>query len=199
MRHPGSVSGQEVERTESEIDKIHVQITRASYQKGYQMLGNGLLSSWTFGRVSGVGLFCAWEKDGGRGRANQRLGGTGESRCSNGHANNHLLRAGDLFYRQGVSHTHKRGAEGMGAKDKEEVLVTLSGGGPWGFRLQGGSEQNRPLQVSKVRLSSSLERTQILGKQMGICLLHSKPFIFRTPNSLSWSLNICVCCMCKLF
>lgn len=37
----------------------------------------------------------------------------------------------------------------MGAAE-EEVTVTLSGGAPWGFRLQGGSEQKRPLQVSKV-------------------------------------------------
>ncbi|KAI5611479.1 synaptopodin 2-like protein isoform X1 [Silurus asotus] len=36
----------------------------------------------------------------------------------------------------------------------EEVLVTLSGGAPWGFRLQGGSEQKQPLQVSKVRKRS---------------------------------------------
>lgn len=70
----------------------------------------------------------------------------------------------------------------MGAEDKEEVLVTLSGGGPWGFRLQGGSEQDRPLQVSKVGPSSSLEWTQTLGKVMGIYLLHSKSFIFRTPT-----------------
>ncbi|KAM6442116.1 synaptopodin 2-like protein isoform 1-T1 [Liasis olivaceus] len=42
----------------------------------------------------------------------------------------------------------------MGAEEKEEVLVTLSGGAPWGFRLQGGSEQNRPLQVSKIRKRS---------------------------------------------
>ncbi|XP_070610043.1 synaptopodin 2-like protein isoform X2 [Erythrolamprus reginae] len=42
----------------------------------------------------------------------------------------------------------------MGADEKEEVLVTLSGGGPWGFRLQGGSEQDRPLQVSKIRKRS---------------------------------------------
>ncbi|ETE64137.1 Synaptopodin 2-like protein, partial [Ophiophagus hannah] len=42
----------------------------------------------------------------------------------------------------------------MGAEDKEEVFVTLSGGGPWGFRLQGGSEQDRPLQVSKIRKRS---------------------------------------------
>ncbi|GAA6075942.1 synaptopodin 2-like protein, partial [Tachysurus ichikawai] len=31
----------------------------------------------------------------------------------------------------------------------EEVMVTLSGGAPWGFRLQGGVEQKQPLQVSK--------------------------------------------------
>ncbi|MCI4384566.1 hypothetical protein PGIGA_G00040130 [Pangasianodon gigas] len=36
----------------------------------------------------------------------------------------------------------------------EEVVVTLSGGAPWGFRLQGGIEQKQPLQVSKVRKRS---------------------------------------------
>ncbi|XP_077202184.1 synaptopodin 2-like protein [Paroedura picta] len=41
----------------------------------------------------------------------------------------------------------------MGAEE-EEVVVTLSGGSPWGFRLQGGSEQKRPLQVSKIRKRS---------------------------------------------
>lgn len=43
----------------------------------------------------------------------------------------------------------------MGAE--EEVLVTLSGGAPWGFRLQGGAEQRKPLQVSKVRESPYIE------------------------------------------
>lgn len=33
----------------------------------------------------------------------------------------------------------------------EEVIITLSGGAPWGFRLQGGVEHQKPLQVSKVR------------------------------------------------
>lgn len=33
----------------------------------------------------------------------------------------------------------------------EEVVITLSGGAPWGFRLQGGVEQQKPLQVAKVR------------------------------------------------
>ncbi|KAK1791839.1 hypothetical protein P4O66_013817 [Electrophorus voltai] len=36
----------------------------------------------------------------------------------------------------------------------EEVIVTLSGGAPWGFRLQGGVDQQRPLQVAKVRKRS---------------------------------------------
>ncbi|XP_020316097.1 synaptopodin 2-like protein [Oncorhynchus kisutch] len=36
----------------------------------------------------------------------------------------------------------------------EEVVVTLSGGAPWGFRLQGGVEHQTPLQVSKVRRRS---------------------------------------------
>ncbi|NXJ19126.1 SYP2L protein, partial [Dicrurus megarhynchus] len=40
----------------------------------------------------------------------------------------------------------------MGAE--EEMLITLSGGAPWGFRLQGGSEHKRPLQVSKIRKRS---------------------------------------------
>nr|XP_023659417.1 synaptopodin 2-like protein [Paramormyrops kingsleyae] len=36
----------------------------------------------------------------------------------------------------------------------EEVMITLSGGAPWGFRLQGGAEQKKPLQVAKVRKRS---------------------------------------------
>ncbi|XP_028324288.1 synaptopodin 2-like protein isoform X2 [Gouania willdenowi] len=36
----------------------------------------------------------------------------------------------------------------------EEVIVELSGGAPWGFRLQGGVEHQKPLQVAKVRKRS---------------------------------------------
>uniref|UniRef100_A0A3Q0RU31 Synaptopodin 2-like protein n=1 Tax=Amphilophus citrinellus TaxID=61819 RepID=A0A3Q0RU31_AMPCI len=35
-----------------------------------------------------------------------------------------------------------------------EVIITLSGGAPWGFRLQGGVEHQKPLQVAKVRKRS---------------------------------------------
>ncbi|XP_036390371.1 synaptopodin 2-like protein [Megalops cyprinoides] len=36
----------------------------------------------------------------------------------------------------------------------EEIVITLSGGAPWGFRLQGGAEHKKPLQVAKVRRRS---------------------------------------------
>ncbi|XP_028844119.1 synaptopodin 2-like protein [Denticeps clupeoides] len=36
----------------------------------------------------------------------------------------------------------------------EEVMITLAGGAPWGFRLQGGVEHHKPLQVAKVRKRS---------------------------------------------
>ncbi|TNN68432.1 Synaptopodin 2-like protein [Liparis tanakae] len=36
----------------------------------------------------------------------------------------------------------------------EEIVVSLSGGSPWGFRLQGGAEQQKPLQVAKIRRRS---------------------------------------------
>ncbi|XP_021498611.1 synaptopodin 2-like protein isoform X2 [Meriones unguiculatus] len=55
----------------------------------------------------------------------------------------------------------------MGAE--EEVQVTLAGGAPWGFRLQGGAEQRKPLQVSKIRRRSQAgraglrERDQLLA------------------------------------
>ncbi|XP_045076584.1 synaptopodin 2-like protein [Coregonus clupeaformis] len=43
----------------------------------------------------------------------------------------------------------------------EEVVVTLSGGAPWGFRLQGGVEHQTPLQVAKVRRRSKACRADL--------------------------------------
>ncbi|XP_006259720.2 synaptopodin-2 isoform X1 [Alligator mississippiensis] len=34
------------------------------------------------------------------------------------------------------------------------ICITMSGGAPWGFRLQGGKEQKQPLQIAKVRSKS---------------------------------------------
>lgn len=30
------------------------------------------------------------------------------------------------------------------------ICISMTGGAPWGFRLQGGKEQKQPLQVAKV-------------------------------------------------
>ncbi|XP_067092500.1 synaptopodin 2-like protein [Osmerus mordax] len=43
----------------------------------------------------------------------------------------------------------------------EEVVITLSGGAPWGFRLQGGVEHHKPLQVAKVRKRSKACRAEL--------------------------------------
>ncbi|XP_075390477.1 synaptopodin 2-like protein isoform X1 [Tenrec ecaudatus] len=47
---------------------------------------------------------------------------------------------------------------------EEEVLVTLLGGAPWGFRLHGGAEQRKPLQVSKIRRRSQAGRAGLREK-----------------------------------
>ncbi|XP_078532068.1 synaptopodin-2 [Lissotriton helveticus] len=43
------------------------------------------------------------------------------------------------------------------------ISITLSGGSPWGFRLDGGLEQNLPLTVSQIRSPSKAE-------QAGLCI-----------------------------
>lgn len=50
----------------------------------------------------------------------------------------------------------------------EEVVITLSGGAPWGFRLQGGVEHQKPLQVAKVNISFMGQKpilNRIIGDQ----------------------------------
>ncbi|XP_010338653.1 synaptopodin-2 isoform X2 [Saimiri boliviensis] len=34
------------------------------------------------------------------------------------------------------------------------ICISMTGGAPWGFRLQGGKEQKQPLQVAKIRNQS---------------------------------------------
>ncbi|KAM4715454.1 synaptopodin 2-like protein [Anableps anableps] len=64
----------------------------------------------------------------------------------------------------------------------EEIMVSLSGGAPWGFRLQGGAEQQKPLQVAKVRKRSKACRAGLkehdeliaIGDQMCADLTHAQ-------------------------
>ena len=43
-----------------------------------------------------------------------------------------------------------------------EYVVSLTGGGPWGFRLQGGKDFGTPLSVARVGFSFSFGRTLLL-------------------------------------
>nr|XP_006135970.1 synaptopodin 2-like protein [Pelodiscus sinensis] len=84
----------------------------------------------------------------------------------------------------------------MGAED--EVLVTLSGGPPWGFRLQGGSEQKRPLQVSKIRKRSKAcrgglwENDELVSINGKLCAGLSHASAMHIIDSSSDTLHICV-------
>uniref|UniRef100_A0A3P8VGP6 Synaptopodin 2-like protein n=1 Tax=Cynoglossus semilaevis TaxID=244447 RepID=A0A3P8VGP6_CYNSE len=64
----------------------------------------------------------------------------------------------------------------------EEIAVSLTGGGPWGFRLQGGVDQQTPLQVAKVRRRSKACRAGLrehdellaIGDHMCVDLSHAQ-------------------------
>lgn len=80
----------------------------------------------------------------------------------------------------------------------EEIVVSLSGGAPWGFRLQGGAEQQKPLQVAKVRRRSKACRAGLkehdelvaIGDQMCTDLSHAQAMgLLDTPST---TLNLTV-------
>ncbi|XP_062984914.1 synaptopodin 2-like protein [Elgaria multicarinata webbii] len=85
----------------------------------------------------------------------------------------------------------------MGAEE-EEVVVTLSGGAPWGFRLQGGSEQKRPLQVSKIRKRSKAcrgglwENDELISINGKSCAGLSHATAMQIIDSSSGSLSIVI-------
>ncbi|XP_038156736.1 synaptopodin 2-like protein [Cyprinodon tularosa] len=80
----------------------------------------------------------------------------------------------------------------------EEILVSLSGGAPWGFRLQGGAEQQKPLQVAKVRKRSKACRAGLqehdelitIGDQMCADLTHAEAMSLVDKETSTLSLKI---------
>lgn len=66
------------------------------------------------------------------------------------HAECEELKTGRATYSTSHTNTHAAGCELEAGMVAEEIVVSLSGGAPWGFRLQGGAEQQKPLQVAKV-------------------------------------------------
>lgn len=47
------------------------------------------------------------------------------------------------------------------------ICISMTGGAPWGFRLQGGKEQQQPLQVAKVGPSRMGYHGSGLGRKEG--------------------------------
>ncbi|XP_061763467.1 synaptopodin 2-like protein [Nerophis ophidion] len=80
----------------------------------------------------------------------------------------------------------------------EEMVVSLSGGSPWGFRLQGGKEQQKPLQVAKVRRRSKACRAGLkehdelvaIGDQMCAELSHAQAMRLIDGHSATLHLRV---------
>ncbi|KAM6963937.1 synaptopodin 2-like protein [Tautogolabrus adspersus] len=80
----------------------------------------------------------------------------------------------------------------------EEIVVCLSGGAPWGFRLQGGAEQQKPLQVAKVRRRSKACRAGLkehdelvaIGDQMCADLSHAQAMSLIDTQSATLNLRV---------
>ncbi|KAG7506455.1 synaptopodin 2 [Solea senegalensis] len=80
----------------------------------------------------------------------------------------------------------------------EEIVVSLTGGAPWGFRLQGGAEQQKPLQVAKVRRRSKACRAGLkehdelvaIGDQMCAELSHAQAMSLVDAQSATLSLRV---------
>ncbi|XP_075949229.1 synaptopodin 2-like protein [Anarhichas minor] len=80
----------------------------------------------------------------------------------------------------------------------EEIVVSLLGGSPWGFRLQGGAEQQKPLQVAKVRRRSKACRAGLkeqdelvaIGDQMCAELSHAQAMSLIDMESATLHLRV---------
>ncbi|KAM9336711.1 synaptopodin 2-like protein [Symphorus nematophorus] len=80
----------------------------------------------------------------------------------------------------------------------EEIVVSLSGGAPWGFRLQGGADQQKPLQVAKVRRRSKACRAGLkeydeliaIGHHMCADLSHAEAMNLIDTQSSTLNLKV---------
>ncbi|XP_047465843.1 synaptopodin 2-like protein [Mugil cephalus] len=80
----------------------------------------------------------------------------------------------------------------------EEIVVSLSGGAPWGFRLQGGAEEQKPLQVAKVRKRSKACRAGLkehdelvaIGDHMCAELSHAQAMSILDMQSATLNLRV---------
>ncbi|XP_006874648.1 PREDICTED: synaptopodin-2 isoform X2 [Chrysochloris asiatica] len=78
------------------------------------------------------------------------------------------------------------------------ICISMSGGAPWGFRLQGGKEQKQPLQVAKIRSQSKAsesglcEGDEVVSINGNPCADLTYPEVIKLMESLTDSLQMLI-------
>ncbi|XP_053428484.1 synaptopodin-2 [Nycticebus coucang] len=78
------------------------------------------------------------------------------------------------------------------------ICISMTGGAPWGFRLQGGKEQKQPLQVAKIRNQSKAsgsglcEGDEVVSINGNPCADLTYPEVIKLMESITDSLQMLV-------
>lgn len=78
------------------------------------------------------------------------------------------------------------------------ICISMTGGAPWGFRLQGGKEQQQPLQVAKIRSQSKAsgsglcEGDEVVSINGNPCANLTYPEVIKLMESITDSLQMLI-------
>ncbi|XP_070465332.1 synaptopodin-2 isoform X2 [Equus przewalskii] len=78
------------------------------------------------------------------------------------------------------------------------ICISMTGGAPWGFRLQGGKEQKEPLRVAKIRSQSKASRSglcegdEVVSINGNPCADLTYPEVIKLMESITDSLQMLV-------
>ncbi|XP_004426600.1 PREDICTED: synaptopodin-2 isoform X2 [Ceratotherium simum simum] len=78
------------------------------------------------------------------------------------------------------------------------VCISMTGGAPWGFRLQGGKEQKQPLRVAKIRSQSKASRSglcegdEVVSINGNPCADLTYPEVIKLMESITDSLQMLI-------
>ncbi|XP_076431028.1 synaptopodin-2 isoform X2 [Peromyscus maniculatus bairdii] len=78
------------------------------------------------------------------------------------------------------------------------ICISMTGGAPWGFRLQGGKEQKQPLQVAKIRSQSKAsdsglcEGDEVVSINGNSCADLTYPEVIKLMESITDSLQLLI-------
>uniref|UniRef100_A0A8C6DXF8 Synaptopodin-2 n=1 Tax=Moschus moschiferus TaxID=68415 RepID=A0A8C6DXF8_MOSMO len=78
------------------------------------------------------------------------------------------------------------------------ICISMTGGAPWGFRLQGGKEQQQPLQVAKIRSQSKAsgsglcEGDEVVSINGNPCADLTYPEVIKLMESITDSLQMLI-------